>query len=118
VAGWFLYLPIGLLDGAMGAFPDSTVMSYCTTDSQSMRTDFAEGLEEFNDEDVEAGAENYYSAFQTIDELYIDCYTGYNQQIGDYDFTELWTNYGFLWNLLFNAGFFLVDTLYFFQLWG
>jgi hypothetical protein len=46
----------------MGAFPDSSSMAEYTEHSTSMRTDFAEGLDEFNDEDVEAGAENYYSA--------------------------------------------------------
>ena len=68
--GWSAYMPLGLVDGAMGAFPESSGMSLCNDDSTSMREYFEDGIAEFEADDFDAGAEQFYNGIKLTENLY------------------------------------------------
>jgi hypothetical protein len=81
VFGWFFYILIGLLDGVMNGFPDSTSMGECTDTSIDIRENFEEGLEYYAEDDVETGAERFQSGLADFDDLWDNCYAGYTENI-------------------------------------
>ena len=116
--GWFFYILIGLLDGVMNGFPDSTSMGECTDTSLDIREYFEEGLEYYAEDDIETGAERFQSGLADFDTLWENCYDGYTENISDAD---LFTDYfptKLLWHIFYNAGFLLVDSLYILQTWN
>lgn len=59
VFGWFFYILLGFIDGALNGFPDSTKMGDCNDNISDIRVDFEEGMEYYNDDDIESGAASY-----------------------------------------------------------
>lgn len=115
--GWSVYSFIGLVEGAMGAFPDGSRMDFCNDDTQEMKEDFESGITEFNSDYDTTGAEYFYKAFQMVGHTYNDCYWGYRDNSNSSSYSDL-LPFGILWNMLYNAGFIFVDIIKFFHLGG
>lgn len=116
--GWFFYILLGLIDGALNGFPDSTAMGNCKDHLDDIRDNFEDGIENYAEDDIDSGAKDFQSGLADFDKLWDDCYLGYTENIND---ATLFQNYfpeKLLWNIFYNAGFLLVDMLYLIETWN
>ena len=116
--GWFFYLLLGFIDGILNGFPDSTAMGDCKDHLDDIREDFEEGIEYYAEDDVESGAEAFQTGLALFGELWDDCYAGYEENIDDSELFEDYIPTKLLFNMFYNAGFLLVDSLYILETWN
>lgn len=115
--GWAFYPWVGLVFGAMNAFPDNNLMSYCTANLELMMEYIEDGIEDYDQDYETDGAEDFYEAAKLIGWTYESCFQGIEENVSADMYADL-IYVGMLLNLLFNAGFLVVDVLYFFHLAG
>jgi len=115
--GLVFYVLIGILDGVLNGFPDSDSMGLCADHVASIRVFFEDGLVYYAEGDVDSGATEFKTGLELFTTAFDDCFTGYTTELATTDLTALFP-YNMLINMLFNAGFLFVDTVYILQIWN